>query len=196
VGDGALSRALWDAFPTCRLTCVDISQRRLQAAEELLRADGCPDGGARFVACNLDTKFGTFPGASQDVVIALDIMEHVFDVFGFLANCRRVLREGGQLVLRVPNIAYIRHRARLLVGELPVTASWFGPEGELGGWRDRYGWDGGHLHYFTLPMLRKLLTESGFRVEGCHDAGARFQRLRDLLPGLLYGNLLMVASRA
>ena len=98
------------------------------------------------------------------------------------------------MVLRVPNIAYIRHRLALGLGELPVTSSWFGSARDLGPWRRTYGWDGGHLHYFTLPLLRRLLAEAGFEVRAVSDAGARFARIREWFPELLCGNLLIVAD--
>lgn len=44
----------------------------------------------------------TFPSASFDVVISLDVLEHVAFVERALAECRRVLRPGGALLFSVP----------------------------------------------------------------------------------------------
>jgi len=193
VGDGSLSSALARRFPSAGLTLVDISKAHLETAGAQV---------ARFakvaptlIEADLDREFERVPSTSFDAVIALDILEHVFDVFAFVAHCRRVLKPDGTLYLRVPNIAYAKHRIALAFGQLPVTSSWFGPPAQLGAWRDTYGWDGGHLHYFTHALLKKTLAEAGLVVRRTTDAGARFARLRELAPGLLCGNLFVVATR-
>lgn len=62
-------------------------------------------------------------------------------------------------------------------------------------WRENYSWDGGHLHLFTLPILRQLLQEHGFMIEDCRDAGARLEGVRDLWPNLLYANPLIIIMK-
>ena len=191
VGDGTLSVALQRAFPTADLTFVDISRPHLDALARLI-----PAGRGTFVEADLDRDFDRLASGAFDVVIALDILEHVFDVFAFVGHLRRILRPGGALYLRVPNVAYAKHRLTLLAGQLPVTASWFGRRGELAAWRTTYGWDGGHLHYFTLDTLRALLTGAGLQCVEFADPGARFAQLRRLAPSLLCGNLFVVARPA
>ena len=183
VGDGRTTLAMLSGIPHAHLTCAEISELRIEQLRTEIAADPSLSGRMpEFVACNLDTEFARFAADSYDAVVALDIMEHVLDVFGFVANCRRILKPGGRLYLRVPNIAYLKHRLDLLRGRLPVTASWFGPNGDLSAWRDKHGWDGGHLHLFTVPMLSQLLREADFEVASCNDAGARLAGLRSLWP--------------
>jgi len=146
--------------------------------------------------CNFDTQFHLVPSSKFDIVIALDVMEHVFDVFNFVENCRRILNDRGILFLRVPNIAYIRHRIRLLFGALPITASWFGTKGEITAWRNRHGWDGGHLHFFTIPMLYKLLKNNNFIIEQCSDPGSKLSKLRNVWPKLLFSNPVIIARKS
>jgi len=43
------------------------------------------------------------PDAAVDVVANLQVIEHLWDQAGFLAECRRVLRPGGTLLLSTPN---------------------------------------------------------------------------------------------
>ncbi|GAA4539647.1 methyltransferase domain-containing protein [Pseudonocardia xishanensis] len=40
---------------------------------------------------------------SVDVVVSLQVVEHLWDQEGFLAECRRVLRPGGELLVSTPN---------------------------------------------------------------------------------------------
>lgn len=191
VGDAALSRLLASSLPEAALTLVDISPTRLERARVLI--GNRP--GVTYLTGNLDTEFDRLPSASFDAVIALDILEHVFDVFGFVAHCARIVAPGGQLMLRIPNAAYLRHRVNLVFGQLPVTASWFGVEGDLTAWRQAWGWDGGHLHLFTIPLVRRLLAEAGFKLWDCRDPGTRLEVLRNWWPSLLYANPLFIAQR-
>lgn len=195
VGDGRTTLAL-TSLDHVRLTCAEISALRISQLREEIAAD--PRLSCRmpeFVSCNLDTDFGEFASDAFDAVVALDILEHVFDVFGFVSNCHRILRSGGRLYLRVPNVAYVKHRIALLRGRLPVTASWFGTRGDFRAWRETHGWDGGHLHLFTVPSLTQLLRESGFEILSCSDPGATFGQLRKALPNLLFANPLVNAMK-
>ncbi len=196
IGDGRLSLALLESISQLELTCLDISSSRLDLVKAMLsHASDLFSARTRFMECNFDTQFDLMPDATFDVVIALDIMEHVFDVFNFMEHCSRVLKQQGFFILRVPNVAYIRHRLSLLFGKLPVTASWFGPLGDLTSWKERWGWDGGHLHLFTIPILFGLLRHYGFSVQLIRDPGTRFETLRNLWPTLLYSNPVIIALK-
>jgi 2-polyprenyl-3-methyl-5-hydroxy-6-metoxy-1,4-benzoquinol methylase len=197
IGVGSFSQALISSFRNVKLTCADISPTRIAQTRKAI--DQLPDSSTsdvEYLECNFDTQFDLLHTSKNDVVIALDIMEHVVDVFNFIQNCSRILKQNGVLYLRVPNIAYVRHRVRLLFGELPITASWFKTKGEITAWRDHHhGWDGGHLHLFTIPTLNQLLNTSGFEVVECRDPGCSFSTLRNFLPKLLYGNPLITAKK-
>ena len=197
IGEGRLTQSLLRTFSNMKLHGFDISHNRISYVRGTLESiPGVDADNYTLTECNLDTELSLLNSASRDVVIALDILEHVLDVFGFIENCARILKTDGLLFLRVPNIAYIKHRVRLLRGKLPITASWFGPPEDLHAWKMQHGWDGGHLHFFTLPTLKSLLANYGFRIETCRDPGARFQGLRNILPNLFYANPLIVARKA
>ncbi len=205
VGDGGLTRQIVRQIPGCFLTGFEISQTRIDSVRaSLARLSSVPKGSephggdvprANFLTCNLDSPFHDLAPDGFHSVVAMDVLEHVFDVFGFIDSCARMLESRGTLILRVPNIAYVKHRLTLLKGGLPVTASWFGPPGTFVAWRDQYGWDGSHLHLFTLSSLTGLLELYGLRVVFVGDPGARLGRLRQLMPGLLCGNLAIVAEK-
>ncbi len=191
-GNGALSLALLKVRSDLTLTAVDIAPTLIQhLSAEASRLGPEYSNRLRLVEANLDLDFPLIPSSSADLLVAIDIMEHIFDVFAFVQHCRRVLKPSGVLLLRVPNIAYLTHRLRLLFGALPVTSSWYGPRNDFSSWKDRYAWDGGHLHYFNLWSLRQLLSLYGLSVIRASDAGARGEAFRNLWPDLLAGNLTL-----
>lgn len=53
----------------------------------------------------LHSNLVTLPltGGRIDVVANLQVLEHLWDQYGFLAECRRVLRPGGRLLVTTPN---------------------------------------------------------------------------------------------
>jgi cyclopropane fatty-acyl-phospholipid synthase-like methyltransferase len=195
VGDGTLTEELITSVPDVCVTGVDISPARLSFVKQRIQQHRLSTDVLNLIECNLDTDFDAIDGCGFHVAIALDIMEHVFDVFNFVRQCHRVLKPGGKFILRVPNIAFLRHRVGLLFGNIPVTASWYGPRNSLQAWEYQHGWDGGHLHLFTIPILLKLLREQGFEVQNVRDPGTRFESFRNVWPNLLYSNPVIVCNK-
>ncbi len=108
------------------------------------------------------------PDDSVDLVVSLQVIEHVWDVEAFLASLRRVLRPGGELVVSTPN------RLTFTPSDTPVNPF--------------------HAREFTADELRAALTEAGFHV-GCllgvhHGTLLRTadRMLRDAVPHVLAGS--------
>jgi methionine biosynthesis protein MetW len=123
----------------------------------------------------------SFPDGSVDAVTAIAVVEHIFDPYFTVAEVHRVLRDAGQFIVEVPNLAWLPRRLDVLLGRLPVTG-------------EEEGWDGGHLHYFTFRTMRKLLISGGFDIEYIGSTGI-FPRVRNLWPSLLGGNILIKARK-
>ncbi|MBV9820926.1 MAG: class I SAM-dependent methyltransferase [Actinobacteria bacterium] len=81
-------------------------------------------------------------GAAVDTVISLQVIEHVWDHPQFLAECHRVLRPGGLLVLSTPN------RLTFSPGAGPADR----PVNPF------------HTHEFTARELCRLVAGAGFSV--------------------------------
>src|SRR3972149_5890937 len=101
IGDGSLSLDSLNKIESIELTCVDISSSRINFLKR--NVTSLNDVNIKFIECNFDTQFNEIQSSYYDVVIAFDIMEHVFDVFGFITNCYRILKNKGIIFLRVPN---------------------------------------------------------------------------------------------
>jgi SAM-dependent methyltransferase len=94
-----------------------------------------------------------------DVVIMSELIEHLVDPDGAVAEVRRVLRPGGSLLLSTPNLAAWYNRGLLAVGIQPIFSevslrAVFGRPGRV---------VAGHLRLFTRRALTEFLTASGFR---------------------------------
>lgn len=86
-----------------------------------------------------------------DVVIAGEIIEHVYDTDYFLREIHRVLRSDGELILTTPNLATLGRRILLFLGKNPLI------EVSING-------GGGHIRYFVKDNLFQLLEDNGFKV--------------------------------
>jgi SAM-dependent methyltransferase len=112
-----------------------------------------------------------------DVVIMSELIEHLVDPDGAVAEVRRVLRPGGSLLLSTPNLAAWYNRGLLAVGIQPIFS-----EVSLNGVFGRPGRVvAGHLRLFTRRALTEFLTASGFRCVTV--TGARYHDVpRPLVP--------------
>lgn len=136
---------------------------------------------------NLDAGALPFSDGMFDAVTILMVLEHVFDPFTAIEEIARVTKSGGYLIINVPNIAYIKHRLGLLVGQLPITSS-------VKCWEIRE-WDGGHIHYFTLERLTWLLNKfGGYQVLQVQSSG-KLGPLKRLWPGLLCSDLHLLCKK-
>jgi 2-polyprenyl-3-methyl-5-hydroxy-6-metoxy-1,4-benzoquinol methylase len=88
-----------------------------------------------------------------DVIIAGEIIEHIYDTDFFLAEISRILKVRGNLIMSTPNIASIGRRLFLLFGINPIIElSPNEPDSS------------GHIRYFTFKTLTKILKKHKFKM--------------------------------
>jgi SAM-dependent methyltransferase len=122
-----------------------------------------PDGDFSAYVSHFDAERDPFPFPDGyfDVVVAGEIIEHMtYDPMHLLLESRRVLREGGTLVLSTPNVGSVTSAAKALNGrdnpqifflyERPVA----GKPPEIG-----------HVREYTTYEVGEAVTAAGFRVE-------------------------------
>jgi SAM-dependent methyltransferase len=93
-----------------------------------------------------------FGDRTYDVVVSLQTIEHLWDQDGFVAECRRVLRPGGRLVLSTPNRltfppGNVFHATELSAAELASLLTRHGELASLSGLRHGPGlvdWERGN----------------------------------------------------
>ncbi|MBI2629011.1 class I SAM-dependent methyltransferase [Candidatus Pacearchaeota archaeon] len=80
-----------------------------------------------------------------DTLIAGEIIEHVKSPIKFIQYCKSLLKHGGRIIITTPNatgIQYLRNP----------------------GWCVYYENYRGHTQAFTIDMIKRILTDEGFRI--------------------------------
>lgn len=92
------------------------------------------------------------PDASYDAITMSHTIEHLFDPEKTLAECMRILKPGGRLVITTPNVEGV---AAMLFGRF---------------WR---GWEPPrHLHLFSVKTLQNILLKTGFDISEIRTSSA------------------------
>ncbi len=129
IGGGGTIRRIRQLAPRAVVTGLDIDPDAVQ-----LLADLDPAGRYRVADIERDELA---PRASQDLVVALDVIEHLDDDHGVVRRVHDVLAEGGLFAVHVPAHQWL-----------------FSSHDEHLGHRRRYG----------PRRLERLLTDAGFRI--------------------------------
>lgn len=183
-GNGNMLQKIKDRYQ--KLYGVDISPFRLEEAKKITKNLYPSDIlKFKFLEGNADNTL-SFPDDFFDTIICIAVIEHVYDIFSLIREMYRVLKPDGYVIAQVPNIAYFKHRISLLFGKLPVTSSPYN-------WQE-IGWDGGHIHYFTMDKFCWLFESQGFHIEKKSGSGF-FAKFRNWYPSLLTGDLFIKAKK-
>ena len=100
-----------------------------------------------------------FENGFFDLIVAGEIIEHIYDTDFFLVEIKSLLKNKGVLLISTPNLASLGRRLMLFFGQSPIIEdSPNEPESS------------GHIRYFTFRTLEKLLNKHGFKVlSKCSD---------------------------
>ena len=115
--------------------------------------------GIEYVECDIEHM--PFPNASFDVVVMAHVLEHCPNVANALSNARRVLREGGLLLVFVPPV-----EDSVCAGHISV------------------GWNVGQLMY--VLMLNGFDVRSGQFIEYGYNVCGFVKRSERALPELRF----------
>jgi SAM-dependent methyltransferase len=120
-----------------------------------------PDARLLRVNFNADDFLSELDDGSVDCVVSTEVLEHLYHhPAGYLAECWRILRPGGVLVLSTPNPCTIVRAARLLAGRSPLwgdvafarTPKITADDEPLAVWDI-------HFREYTLPTVRELASD-------------------------------------
>lgn len=116
-----------------------------------------------------------------DCIIFADILEHIVNPDEVLINLKDYLSDNGYILLSVPNIANWEIRLKLLFGNFTYGHPLI---------------DGGHLRFFTLASIRKLLRYCGYRVVYLNNRNARIKLLGKICKSLFAFQFIIKAKKA
>lgn len=156
VGSGFSEPAqIWKSkFPHLDLLCVNVNANQLQFASRLITEPTNPDLKARVDEINLINATATkFPLAenSVDRIIALESAQHFRPLNEFVAESKRVLKDGGTLVLAMPIVSnQLKSPEILRLGILSFT------------------WSSEHYQY---AEVEKMILSDGFSIADANFVG-------------------------
>ncbi len=158
-GDGRITLRIAETVNVAEVHGVDVAPEAIQLAQSR---------GIRVAQVNLDQEGLPYPSDFFDLVLAMEVLEHIFDPGSLLDEAHRVLVPGGHLILTTPNLGSWYNRLALLLGFQPwlTSATLYSPDvGKLnmGRFLKKIGMIGGdHLRVITLKALRDAARVHGF----------------------------------
>lgn len=116
-----------------------------------------------------------------DIILFGDVLEHTRDPLPILKEARELLTDEGQVIVSVPNVANLRVRLAIFLGNFDYAEA-----GIL---------DWGHLRFFTRRTARELVDKAGYKLlkekfSGYSLPGFLIKRF----PELLSVNVILVAE--
>src|SRR6267142_934237 len=125
----------------CVVDGIDIDPNDIKLAKKKLR---------KAFIVNIETDSLSALNEKYDVVLMLDVIEHLIDPVEALRKVSKLLKPEGRLLFSVPNMAHVSVRLDLLLGELNYRQT-----GLL---------DNTHMHFYTEKSLLKILKAAGYSV--------------------------------
>lgn len=107
-----------------------------------------------------------------DVILGLDVFEHLADPWSIVAACHKMLKPGGVIIASIPNARHYKLVVPLVFqGKFELTES---------GIMDRT-----HLRWFVRDTAITLMTSSGLTLE--HVRGKMYGKKNNLVNYLTFG---------
>ncbi len=108
-----------------------------------------------------------------DIIIAAEIIEHIFDQQKFLEKIKVILKTNGFCIMTTPNFLLWNNRLRMLFGQ-------YGEKEIL--------YDQSHIHLLSYDGFKKLLAESGFKIMTQNNIlyPNKLEKIKNFLPANLF----------
>lgn len=154
-GGGAMSQRLHDAgYDVC--------------ACDLFHENFTPPDAIRFCPADLNADFSTKLDGPWDVIVALELIEHLENPRNFVRECKRLLAPGGLVVMSTPNLGN------------PVSHALFLRKGDFQWFSEMDYREHGHITPLAPSAARRCFSEQGFvqRFEG--SVSNPYRKMRSL----------------
>ena len=107
-GTGAFDRRLLD-MGFKNITSLDIDKGNYKVE----------DSHVNFISANLNSNFSALLKDKFDLIVCLEIIEHVYSPFHFISGCEKLLKDDGRIILSSPNIHDYFSRVHFLLFGYP-----------------------------------------------------------------------------
>lgn len=101
---------------------------------------------------NLVQELGTF-----DLIISLEVVEHVYSVEKYMATVKSLLKPDGIFILSTPYHGWLKNVAIALLGKFDSHVNPL--------------WEGGHIKFFSVETLTKAMIDGGFKITEVRRVG-------------------------
>lgn len=172
-GDASLEKMLRQSGSMLKITSLDINeafQDDMTAYADTVIIDD-------FVSHVFDKQY--------DILISVDVIEHVVDTDSFLKKAGDLLKPGGDFFLQTPNLASWHGRLSLLLGFTPeamehsMVKSYFGKF-----WIFRHENSIHHVRVFTYKGIQEFVKYYGFTIREAVGVDYRIPALFRHLPSI------------
>jgi 2-polyprenyl-3-methyl-5-hydroxy-6-metoxy-1,4-benzoquinol methylase len=102
---------------------------------------------------DLNNGLAGLPNQKYDVVVCLDVIEHIVPAEQLLEEIYRILKPSGFLIISTPNFGYLVDRLHYLFG-------------------DEVREEGYHYRFFTKRKFIEILKNAGFTVDSTNSIGS------------------------
>lgn len=131
---------------------------------ESVAVEKAKKNGIRAYKNNIDTESLPFKDNYFDVIVAGEIIEHMYDPDRLLDEIHRTLKPSGTAILTTPNLSWWANRLVLMLGYQPylTEVSLRKNYGKLNATADTVN---GHIRNFTLRSMKQILNEHKFNIK-------------------------------
>ncbi|MBP7435873.1 MAG: methyltransferase domain-containing protein [Bacteroidales bacterium] len=124
-----------------------------------------------------------------DIVVAGEVLEHLYFSKKFISELSRVLKNSGILILSVPNICSLKYRIAFLLGKIPSHAA----KADCFYQDERPG----HIRDYNFEEVRNLLKSFKFRII-LEKSDCLSFKSRTIIPGWIlprtFGDTIIVKA--
>lgn len=138
-GNGSLSHVI--AEQGCEVVGVDTSAPGIAISRQSF-----PE--CQFIQADIYELPDTDMLQSFDVVLAIEVIEHLLYPKELAKTAKKCLNPGGRLIISTPYHGYLKNLALAVSGKLDKHFTVL--------------WDNGHIKFFSVETLTKLLTSEGY----------------------------------
>ena len=125
---------------------------------------------------NIETLDLGLESGSLDVVLCLDVLEHLVDPWETVRKLTALLKPGGMLIASLPNVRHIK-----VVMPLLLRGEWT--------YRSFGLLDRTHLRFFTRATATQLIETAGLHVDAIRPIGLAWTPMKRLVRAVTMGRL-------